>query len=89
MPAEHQRLDRQQQRLDPQQQGMHESRRIDGVQRKTLQRSGFRIGDDVMVAGVGIDDAGAARRNTVEAVLVERLKEREDARQVARQKPRW
>src|SRR3954451_9577589 len=31
-----------------------------------------------MVAGVGIDDAGAARRNPVEAALVEGLKEYEN-----------
>src|SRR6185312_15471310 len=67
--AQNQCLDRQQQRLDPQQQRMHEPGRIDGVQGKALQGTGLGVGDDVMVVGIGIDDAATARRDALEAAL--------------------
>ena len=57
---------------------MHEAGGIDDMQRNTLQRAGLRIGDHVMVAGIGIDDAATARRNALETILVERLQEDEN-----------
>jgi hypothetical protein len=65
--AEHQRLERKYQRLQPKNQSVHEAERIDGVQREGSQRAGILGNDRIVIAGIGIGDAGAARRDAVEA----------------------
>src|SRR5207247_8113784 len=78
MAAQHQRRDRQQQRLDPQQQCVNEPDRIDRVQSKALRRAQLAGRDQLVIAGVGVDDATASSRHVLEPALVERLQEYEN-----------
>jgi hypothetical protein len=57
--AQHQRLDRQQQRLYPQQHGMHQPNGIDGMQPEAFRRAELAGRNQLVVAGVGVDDAVA------------------------------
>ena len=58
---------------------MNQPDRVDGVQTKTLRRAEFPGRDQLVVAGIGIDDATASRRNPLEPALVERLQEHQDS----------
>ena len=55
-----------------------EFRRVDGVKKETLQRAQFARRDEFMIAGIGIRDAAAAGRHTIEAAFIERLEISED-----------
>ena len=54
---------------------MNQPGRIDDMQSKTLQRAGFRVGDYVVIARVGVHDATAPRRDALETSLVHWLEE--------------
>src|SRR3954447_15108323 len=75
--AQDQCLDRQQQRLNPQQQRVHETDAVDHVQPNRPGGTGLLGGYLVVIAGIGVDDAAAARGHAIETVLVERLHESE------------
>ena len=62
VPAEHQRLDRQQQRLNAQQQGVHKADGIDGVQGNPPNGAGLLLGDLLVIADLGVKYTAAARR---------------------------
>jgi len=53
MPAEDQRLHRQQQRLDTQDHRMHEADGVDGVEPKPAQSTEIGVLQRLVVAGVG------------------------------------
>src|SRR5437868_11977507 len=57
---------------------MHEPDGIDGMQTKTFCCRELPGRDQLVVAGIGIDDATASRRNPLEAARVERLQEHQD-----------
>src|ERR1700681_291351 len=58
--AQCQRLDWKQQGLDAQQHRVHEADGVDGMQRETLECAGLLRSDQLMVAGVSVDDAAAS-----------------------------
>src|SRR5258706_16183428 len=63
--AQNQRLDGKQQGLDAQQHRMHEADGVDGMQHKTLECAGLLRSNQVVVAGIGVDDATASGRNAI------------------------
>ena len=66
MPAsQNQGADRQQQRLKPEDRSMNKSHRVDGVECKPVNRAEILSLQRVVIAGVGIGDAVAARRKPV------------------------
>src|SRR6266436_5065190 len=78
MTAEYQCLDRQEQCLDAQQQRMHQSDAVDDMQDDFPARAGLLRNDFLVVAGIGVDDAAAARSHTFETALIERLQKYKD-----------
>ena len=66
MPAEHESLDRKHQRLDAQDHGMHEPDGIDRMENETPRGADVLRGDHIVVAGIGVGNAAAARRDIVD-----------------------
>src|SRR3569623_2055486 len=73
MPAQDQCLDRKQQRLNTQQHRMHDSDSVDGVQPDALQQASLLCGDEVMVAGVGVCNTTATRRDALKTTFIDGL----------------
>ena len=69
MPAEHQRLDRQQQRLNAQQQGVHKADGIDGVQGNPPNGAGLLLGDLLVIADSGVKYTAAPGVKSLKATL--------------------
>ena len=78
MTAQHQRLDGHQQRLDPQQQRMDQANAVHHMERDRTAGAGVLCRDFLVIAGIGVDDAAAARRHVGKTVFVEGLEEREN-----------
>src|SRR5712671_4444433 len=57
---------------------MHEADGVDGMQHKTLECAGLLRSNQVVVAGIGVDDAAASGRNAIKAAFVDRFEEREN-----------
>src|SRR5262245_9265078 len=75
VPAEHEGLERQHQRLQPQNEGMYERTGVHRVKNYASEGAGVFCHDDVVVIGIGVGDAAAARRYIIDAAPVERLEE--------------
>src|SRR5205814_4306670 len=73
--AQHQRLDRQQQSLDPQQHGVHKPDRINGVQTKILGPTELARRNQLVVAGIGVDQATTSGRYSLKTAVIERFEE--------------
>jgi hypothetical protein len=71
MPAQHQRLDRQQQSLNPQMRGVDTSSRIDDMQSEALEHAELSRRDQFVIAGVSIGDTTAAWRHALETAFVD------------------
>ncbi len=54
---------------------MHQSNRVDRVQANPLQRAGIFFRDNLMIAGIGIDDAAASGGHSLHAALIDWLQE--------------
>jgi hypothetical protein len=78
VPAQNQRLDGKQQGLDAQQHRVHEADGVDGMQQETLECAGVLGSDAIVVAGIGVDDAARAWRDSFEPAFIVRLEKRED-----------
>ena len=74
MSAEHEVLERIHESLEPQNQGVHERERIDYMKSCTIQGASLFCRDFLVIVGVGVCDAAAARRHTIEPAFVEWLK---------------
>ena len=73
MPSQDQGLYRQQHRLQAQDHGMDEPHRIDGMQEKCVQRANVLVLQRMVIAGIGIGDAAATRRNALKRAGENRL----------------
>src|SRR5262245_40378632 len=73
MSAEHQRLERKHQCLQPEDQRVHEAEGVDCMKHYGAERACVLRDDDVMIVGIGIGDAAAARCYAVKAAFEERL----------------
>ena len=60
-------------RLQPQDQGVHQPEGIHDVKSDAPHGAGVFRGDHVVVVGIGVGDAAAARRDAVQPACVERL----------------
>ena len=77
MTAEHERLEGKHQRLNPQEQCVHQAKCIDGMQDYLPDCAGTFGRNDVVVIGINVGNATAARRHIVGATFVKGLKKRE------------
>ena len=57
---------------------MHDADGVDGMQHQTLECAGLLRGDQVIVAGIGIDDTAASGRHAIKPPLINGLQEREN-----------
>ena len=73
MPAEDEGLEGEQQRLHPQNDRVHESESVDSMKSEPPDRARTRRDNFVVIVGIGVGDAAAARRDPVEAAFVERF----------------
>ena len=73
MPGEYERLERKYDRLEPQNQGVHQPERVYGVKSKASGGAGVLGDDQVVIVGIGIGDATAARRHPLQPAFIERL----------------
>src|SRR4029078_3450707 len=71
--AEHQSLERKHQRLQPPDQRMHQRQSVHRVKRKGLQRTGVFGDDRIVIIGVRVGDAAAARRHVVKGAFEKRF----------------
>src|SRR5580704_8748429 len=78
MSAEHQSLQRQENRLHTKDQCVNERYRIDDVQIDFLQRTDVLRFKFMVMIGIEIRNAAAARRNVVEPAFVERFEINQD-----------
>src|SRR4051812_47309361 len=76
--AKHEGLDRKHQRLDPEDHGMHEPDGIDRMENEAPRGAGVLRGDHIVVAGIGVGDAAAARQYAIKPTGVERLEKDEN-----------
>ena len=67
MPGKHQGLERQNERLEPQDQG------VDRMKEQPPPGADVLVSEKIVIIGVGIGDALAARWDTSEPALIERL----------------
>src|ERR1043166_8462328 len=74
MSAEHERLEWKHKRLQSQNQSMDQTKGIHDVKHQAPHSGGVFGNDHIMIAGIGIGDAAAARSYAIQATLVERLK---------------
>ena len=79
VPAEHQGLERKQQRLQPQDQRMHKREGVNAVKHGRPQRASVFCDDGVVVVGIGVGNAAAARGHAIEPAFEERLEHEERA----------
>ena len=84
MPGKDEGLYRQQQSLDPQQHRVHEPDRINGMQTKTLSPTKFTRRNQLVIAGVGVNQATTPRRYSFKTVLIERFEEHGDCARFCR-----
>ena len=73
MPGKHQGLERQNERLEPQDQGVHQSNCVDRMKEQPPPGADVLVGEKIVIIGVGIGDALAARWDTSEPALIELL----------------
>src|SRR5262249_585508 len=74
VPAEHKRLERKHQCLKPQNQGMHKRESIHSVKKESSHRTRVLRRNRVVVVGIGVGNAAAARGHAIESAIKERLK---------------
>lgn len=73
VPAEHEGLEGKYQGLQPENQGVHECKGIHDVQRHAFQGTGLLCRNLVVIVGVGVGDAAAARRYPFKSALIKGL----------------
>jgi hypothetical protein len=78
MSAEHQILERQDQRLEPQNQCMHKRKRVHDVESEGPKKTGVFGDDRIVVVGIGVGDAAAAGRHSLEPPTVQGLKRHQE-----------
>ena len=71
--AEHEGLERKHAGLQPKEERMHQSQRIHRVEQHLLHCAGLFCFDHVVVAGIGVGDAAAARRHPLQPTFIKRL----------------
>ena len=73
MAAEHERLERKHECLQPEDQRVHQAEGINGMKRDRPEGACVFRNDGVVIVGICIRNAAAARRNAIDATLKERL----------------
>ena len=73
MSAEHERLERKHECLQPEDQRVHQAEGINGMKRDRPEGACVFRNDGVVIVGICIGDATAARSDAVDAALEERL----------------
>ena len=74
MAAEYEVLEWKHQRLEPQNQCMHERQRVHDMKSEGPKKTGVFGDDRIVVVGIGVGDAAAAGRHSLEPPTVQGLK---------------